>query len=970
MLLKQLIPIVFGQGIKTKIDPKQQMLGTFRKAQNIVFETLNVFKKRKGFSELVLRTAAGSVLSSQYITKYKNELLAISSNTLYGYSPSLNKAISRGPLHSVVPTTTAIVNNSINHVQVDMQVVGNFAIFARVTQSGQVWVQALDTTNNSFLTSDMQVASSGATHVQVAAINNTVFVIYNNSGTILYKYFNLYNPSTLSGPVTLTSTFSTSSTFKAVGSSDKIAVAFGSTNVSSRVQLTSIDSSNNPAGGFGISSSPAPVAITLTKGPAGRYILAYASATAAYYALVNGSLSALTVGPVLLETISDISNITLSASSSTYKIYYEVAGAQPYFNYIKQITATDTGTVGTPSVFKRGLGLAGDAFIYNSKTYIPCVYGSSIQSTNFILDDSAVIVTKYAQDSAGSVLTKGVVPKSFISNDQARLCTLYKTGVSTANGTFFSVLGVYSSVLDFTNSFKTALLGNNLHIAGGLLQMYDGANVVEHGFHVYPEKPTYTVQSSGGFIASGNYGILAVYKWTDNVGQDHYSVPSLSADVVVTTGSNHSIDVVVPTLKFIEKENVFIEIYRTEDAGTTFYLETSVANNPAVDTVTATCTLSDADLISKQLLYTTGGILENTAPPTASVIGVHTASNRLFMVSENQNKLQYSKIREDGKPVEWNDALLIDVDPVGGPITAVSSMDEKLIVFEETACFYISGAGPNNAGEQNSFTDPERISVDVGCTEPESVILTPAGLLFKSNKGIYMLNRALGIEYIGADVEAYNSQTIVSARLVPDVNQVRFTCSDGDMLVYNFYTGQWATFANAAGLASEVVDNVFYYLRTDGTVFVENSQYSDNTSTVSMNIETGWMTFGALQGYQRVYKMLIFGAYKSAHKLRVQVAYDFNEAWVQDVIVDPLQFLDGSTYGSDSPYGTSVYGGTGNIYQARIDFKQQKCQAVKVRITELQDEAGEGLEISGITLQIGLKSGTNKLSTSRKFGIR
>ena len=80
--------------------------------------------------------------------------------------------------------------------------------------------------------------------------------------------------------------------------------------------------------------------------------------------------------------------------------------------------------------------------------------------------------------------------------------------------------------------------------------------------------------------------------------------------------------------------------------------------------------------------------------------------------------------------------------------------------------------------------------------------------------------------------------------------------------------------------------------------------------------------------------------------------------------------MEGGAYGDDSPYGSgSPYGGNGSVYQARFDFSKQKCQAIKIRITDLQSITGEGLNISGFTLQLGGKNGIFKLPTAKQFGV-
>jgi hypothetical protein len=449
---------------------------------------------------------------------------------------------------------------------------------------------------------------------------------------------------------------------------------------------------------------------------------------------------------------------------------------------------------------------------------------------------------------------------------------------------------------------------------------------------------------------------------------------SANLNVVISGGgpATKTQDVSISALRVTQKTEVTIELYRTESNGSIYYLTNSVVNNSAVDTQTITDTRSDASLISELPLYITGGVLDNGQAPTGTVIGVHTASDRLFATTEFPNVLQYSKIVLPGRPVEWNEALQKPIDPIGGLPTAIASMDEKLIVFKQDAVLFLSGGGPNNLGQQDTFTTFERVSIDVGCIDAASVVLIPRGLMFKSRKGIFLLSRDLGVTYIGAEVEAYNELTITSAKIIGRVNQVRFTTSDGDCLVYNYVLGLWSTYDNHQALSAEVLGNDYYYVRSDTELFKENqTSFSDNGSPISMLIETGWMSFNKLQGFQRLYKMLVLGDWKSEHLLQVRAAYDFNDAWTHEHILDPTpDIISTVAYGDDTPYGSgSPYGGSGNVYQARFDFAQQKCQSVKLQFQDLQSTAGEGLSLSVCTVQLGGKTGLFKPSQSKIKGV-
>jgi hypothetical protein len=253
---------------------------------------------------------------------------------------------------------------------------------------------------------------------------------------------------------------------------------------------------------------------------------------------------------------------------------------------------------------------------------------------------------------------------------------------------------------------------------------------------------------------------------------------------------------------------------------------------------------------------------------------------------------------------------------------------------------------------------------------PDSMVLTPIGVMFKSRKGIWKVGPGLGLDYVGARAEEFNLDSVTSAEVVGELNQIRFTLSTDRALVYNYQLDKWATFENHGAQSAVVIENDYYYLREDGVLYKEDRlSFADAGSAIKMRIETGWLSLTELQGFQRAYHMMLLGSFKSAHKIRVKISYDFVESWVQEVIIDTADFISAPIYGSDPTYGDSpYYGGAGALEQVRIDFARQKCQSIKILVEDAQSTPGEGLSISGILVRAGAKSGSNKVEAIRKYG--
>ena len=700
---------------------------------------------------------------------------------------------------------------------------------------------------------------------------------------------------------------------------------------------------------------------------------------------------------------SDVGHITGTASGPPgviqFEIYWDALPdpVAPIVTVPPKVTRAygdiSGGGVTVDPYWSVGSFLGGKAFLRGSTAYVPLLWNSSLQSTYFFVNKDNRPVAKAVPTVAGPygpqyltnaaywsfTTTNWVMPTlPSVTNSAPDVYSMALLEQATSNGSGGAAqVGVSALSLDFddpTNSFQFAELGNDLHWSGGILQMYDGIDVVEHGFNLYPEGVTASaVGDVTSQIEPGSYQYKVTYEWIDNKGNLHRSAPSTAVSVTVL--SNQAVEVVVPYLQLTDKQDtrspVQIILYRTlvlSGTPTTEFHRVSSLAGPTINvvsgtspTVTITDRLSSVDAQSRALLYTTGDILPNFPAPPAKSVTLHR--NRLWVVdSENPLTIYYSKDRAAASPVEFaGEAFSKTVDPRGGPITALASLDDKLIVFKRTHMFFVIGQGPIDTGAQNDLSDSILITTDVGCIDPRSIVGTPVGLMFKSAKGIYLIDRSLQGQYIGAPVEAYNQQTITSATLAPNVNQVRFTLGNGLALVYDYFMQQWSVFTNSYAVDSVLWNDTFVMLRSGGVVWREaTGVYTDVGAAIKLKATTAWLSFANVQGFQRVRRAQVLGTWKSSHNLQVTVYNDFLDTPTQQVTAYPVT---PGVYGGGSPYGAGTpYGGTQQGYQWRIDLARQKCQSVKFTVEDLPvGSPSEGMALSAISFEVGAKKGLNKL---------
>jgi hypothetical protein len=452
-----------------------------------------------------------------------------------------------------------------------------------------------------------------------------------------------------------------------------------------------------------------------------------------------------------------------------------------------------------------------------------------------------------------------------------------------------------------------------------------------------------------------------------------------NGSVTMTTTDTNKVTWLIPSLRLTGKRqtqsrsDVVLVTYRTQTASTIFYRVTSVAsptiNDPTADTVSFADTVPDFYLNGNELLYTTGGVIENIPPPACSLIANY--KNRIVVVpSENRLSYWISKEYVPGSPVEFSDLFVKAIDAFGGDVTAVAQMDEKLILWKGSCIYVTTGEGPNDTGTTDDLGRPQLVNTDSGCINARSVARIPNGLMYQSGKGMYLLDRSLSASYIGAPVEAYNDLTITSAVLVPNTNQVRFTTAEGTCLVYDYFFNQWSVFTNHLAADATTFQDLFCYITPGGVTYQETpGTFVDGSAFIKLKLVTSWLSFAGLQGFQRVWQLLLLGEYLSNHRLIVTAAYDFNPTPLQQTYIDAGTLLDNTTYGEDTPYGAGTpYGGNFPLYQFRVFMTRQKCEAIQIGIEEAQtDNYGEGLSLSALNFLVGMKSQTYKVNPSRSF---
>jgi hypothetical protein len=1012
LLQKQVLNINFVQGLDTKTDPFQVSPGKFLSLSNSIFTKGGLLQKRNGFGQL----------SSLPDTTYTNTATFNGNLTAIGvdiaaYSEGSATWINKGLLQSCAISVLPLVKSSTNQTQCD----------AVIASNGQVCTVFSDY-NGSTTTYKYVIADSVTGQIIVPAT-----LIMPSAGTIvgpprvfwLVDYFIIVFGALITGinhleyvairlnmPTVVTTAVSISNSYNPSGNpafdgyvaNGNLYLAWNGNDGGGAIRVAYLKSSLLLSG-TAVFSGHNGTLFSVTADETGSspviWVTFYSSGSSTGYTLAVNQILATVLGPTEIISSGTVENLATVAQNMLMTVYYEIQNFYGYdgsipTNYVERNTVTQGGTVGTPAVLIRSVGLASKAFIINGEPYVNVTYYSVYQPTYFTINDSGQIITKFAYSNAGGYLTDGL-PSALVSGNSVSIAYLYKDLLTAVNKTqgiansagIYSQTGVNLITITIDNSnIHTSEIGLNLNVTGGILWAYDGSVATEQNFNVWPDNVEVTTATGSGDITAQQYYYQATYEWTDAQGNLFRSAPSIPVAITTTTSSSTN-TIYVPSLRLTYKiaTPVRIVLYRWSTAQQNYYQVTSVIQpvlNPNIlttDYVTITDTLSDAEILGNELIYTTGGVIEDIAPPPSSSIALF--DNRLFLVdAEDKNLLWFSKQIIEGTPVEMSDLFTLYVSPTisaqgsTGPITALSTMDDKLIIFKKDAIYYMNGTGPDNTGANSQYSQPTFITSTVGCANENSIVFIPQGLMFQSDKGIWILGRDLSTNYIGAPVEQFNGDLVESALGILGTNQVRFTLNSGITLMYDYFYGQWGTFNGVPAISSVLYQGLHTFIDQYGRVFQETpGVYLDGSNPVLLSFTTSWFNLAGLQGYLRAYFFYLLGVYYSPHKLNLQIAYNYNSSPTQNSIITPSNFSP--NYGEVSPYGQqSEYGSNNNqanIEQWRVFLQKQRCQSFQITLTEVYDStmggaAGQGLSLSGLALVYAGKKGFRPMANAQSVG--
>lgn len=1003
----QSLEVPFTNGLDQKRGDLFRAPPTLDICKDVEFDDVGELRLRKPYS---VKANTDTVSGPRKVVAYGDELLIFGTDTLYTYNTVTSELVSRGTHLAVKVEELARFTNTADQIQCDRAELNGVVFYSWMETVSHLsttvdvgLVAAVDKATGAIIMAPRGLSGAGAPsaaiRLRLVALSTRVLLFFLPSAASALQVWSL-------DPASPASAFSgAATTVLALGTMNEYydAVRIPGTDTAAvvcrRVTTTSYTVATVTAAPVVTASTKARTCdgpIAVSAHPSGTHlqvIRANGTSIQGDYIAVSG-LSDVTTGQAIGTGSIEISQIAAAhrtvQDSSQYRCYAfwsssENPGASPgrvNYNYV------DTGgTIGTAALYCNTLGIASRAFDHNGRVFVNLVFSSAavtgasladraqLQDTYFLLRDDGFLVAKQVASVAGGFNSRGWLPGVAGSSGTYAWCGVERRAIILGGKrrSGYAARAPRDIVLTFDSdeARRVAKLGETLYISGGEILQFDGVELTELGFHIYPWYIVLNPSGAAGSMEDGAYTYKSTWRSDNAKAERDRSTTATALQDTVAGGPGH-IDVsgIIP-LPVTHKNGIAAEVWRTLKNPTNdapFFLVTSqdpaITSNPnrylpapiqpsTSSIPTLSDELADADALGLEASPDDGITLEGLAPPAATIL--IASDTRLFLagVAGDPDRVWYSKQRSDGEVAAFNDALVIPVPRAGGAITSLALLNETLIVFRETAIYALPGDGFDNVGGGTNYGPPRILSTDLGAVSHESVALAPMGLVFKSSKGWYLLDRGFALSYIGGPVRDYDSEDVTSVVVIEAQHQVRITSLER-MLVFDYLVGQWAEWSVDGAASACIWRGAYGYLFSDGDgYFEEQSTYS--AVNYGYDVETTWIKPGGSQGDVRVRWFHLLGEYLSTHHIRIRVARDYE----RDGSGNPSYFDD--AYWTPTP--TTVGGGL----QFRHAPSRQNLTAIKVRVTAVSasnhanpPSGGELAKLAALSFEFGLKRPLNR----------
>lgn len=949
--------------LDNKTSDKLAVQGTLNKAQNCEQNITGKFTRRSGTT--LLDTITGAIR----LHGGERETIVGTLDTLYSNVDGVFSA--RGSIAGYQGDFEPVNNSAFTQVAHDMVRADGLDWSVWEEPSG-IFYAARDSTNGAYVVSEGVITTAGGrTAPLIVAAGTFVAVFYLSGGNIVCRRITTAVPATVGAEVVVTGLSFGQGYDVVLKSGTTVAVATHTLSGTAFVSLVEFDINTGAVTAsrtqnLAFTAAGAKYSVSFMRNTGSYVVLSAVSDNGAVGSNIKvvtapfglASTTLVTIFGGGAGTVHSITNCTgfVDGIGTWHMLIDATLTTASARSQVWYFTRTSGGSLAGPLILF-GFRLMSQTFSFGGVDLV--MYSGTVQSlagpdsTYFLAEVKtgaivgralAGLADERTNDASGNV-RNGWLPHPTVSAAQALIPSVY----------FLTTTQRSAAIV----SFDMQPLARYLEVAGvtlvpgSTIHLYDGVGVSELGFHFPPGITAVATAATGG-LQVGDYWYRACWEWVDARGRLHRSSPSEPTKLTsagaglrgrVTVGS------LVMTLKSSPIPQAVLALFRStinpsSSSAAAYFRCATVANDPSTAALVIDDTLTDAQLIVNDRLYTLGNtVLSNASPPPAN--GLEAWGDRVW--AWERDLLWYSKTLQDGEGVAFPAESFIQISDDQGDIVSAANAGQRLVVFKSRAMYVITGDGPDDRGI-GSFSPTRRLPAPLGARSAVSVISTELGVFFQDDASghIWLVPADGDPQPIGREVETLSTGlTISDAVVVSSKRQVRFFSKEGTTLVYDLTHQCWYQWTNQPANAAALVGGVCHYITNDnvGTGVTAGQLMMDDATawreangvTYAMVLETDWVATNQIGGYQRLFAGQVAGEKRGTF-----------------TGVFTMTFRYGTAFATRFESSASV----GTAYAFRVEFRpkinQQQATAVRVTVNDGGPNA-DSFGVEAISLTVGVR---------------
>lgn len=1001
--------IPFVGGVDTKTDELVLPAERLAALENGEFTKHGKVRMRPGFLEAASVTIAGTQINGasapellgtkRGICTRNNELVTLTDERLYSYDPTSDRQIMRGRYYPVTHEIEELAQVNAGQSYSSVASAGTITAAIWEDSRGGVRYSLSNTETGAAYVQDVSIAASNVSRPWAVPIGENVLLLWaEHSGNAiqgrLIRSSNIM-ASVAASAVTYVADLDASRQYAVTTDGTDVYFCYNSDGSVVTAGVAAAKTSPLGASRWKVSvSGDTPTCLDLAVDDASFLETIWYDGTDVKHRGMNSSTGAFSGSAASYSTVADVVKVAVGPGNSFFSYAWEISAAAAE-NY-QVVIRSDEGNTFTV----KHAHLVSSGFKVATRTMFVLGHDSrtGIQNSYYLYTDEGYLAGQLMYQTALDHQSTDHLTRVF--NNETALG--FKRRLD-AEGTHavFTHQGISKVIFDDTPRASSAEAGDTSYLSGSMLWAYDGQGCTEASMCMFPDMLAADLVSSNSTgtivgLASQTFS-YRVYYVAYRANGERVRSAALIVTVAPMDAAHDTITLTIPTLGHTRWRDDYgttlgdnltdavIEVYRTISNDTSgLYYKCSgtnpatvtgnnrfVYNDPAADTVIFVDGMPDATLIANEIDYLSRGEIEHIPSPGPAQLA--SVADRVFLAGGAipKNTIWYSKLRFSGEPAQFSDIFTIDDLPeTSDSVSKLSYINQTLVVLKDNSLVAIAGSGVDNTGTSGGF-ESQAISADLGCSG--AAVVTPNGIMFASPKGIYELDQAFTLKYIGAEVETYNAQTYTGAVVIPGTNQVLFLAETGLSVMFDYVFQQWSPWT-VTGTALTVWKQTVALIRTadEAVLYRDDTIYTDAGSPYSLYFRTGQARAGdSIQGRARLRKMQVRGIQNSPHRLRIGIIYNGESSAYETYTWDPSTVISTETWGDDATWGSGDYWGgsrTAGWYKHEHRPKRSKFSTIQFEFRSLPGEpSGAGFEMTELALEVEPIPGLDRIATTRKY---